>query len=139
MKSVRLGSGGMYTSRGGGMLKMRGGGGLVEDKGGRAGPGTGSMGGKCSVCGDRATKVGLGFLREAIRFTEESKCNDFFFINRLIEFIDNSTKSFFNLSFATVCTQPPHASHVELSSGGLLLQTSLRASPADPWESPSLV
>ena len=23
----------------------------------KAGPGTGSMGGKCSVCGDRATKV----------------------------------------------------------------------------------
>ena len=27
------------------------------EKQGRAGPGTGSMGGKCSVCGDRATKV----------------------------------------------------------------------------------
>ena len=27
------------------------------DKHARAGPGTGSMGGKCSVCGDRATKV----------------------------------------------------------------------------------
>ena len=53
MKGVRLG--GMYA-RGGG---MRGGG--VEDKGGRAGPGTGSMGGKCSVCGDRATKVLLTF------------------------------------------------------------------------------
>ena len=26
-------------------------------KHGRAGPGTGSMGGRCSVCGDRATKV----------------------------------------------------------------------------------
>jgi len=26
------------------------------DKNGKAGPGTGSMGGKCSVCGDRATK-----------------------------------------------------------------------------------
>ena len=27
------------------------------NKHGRAGPGTGSMGGRCSVCGDRATKV----------------------------------------------------------------------------------
>ena len=32
----------------------------MQEKAGssRAGPGTGSMGGKCSVCGDRATKVG---------------------------------------------------------------------------------
>ena len=37
-----------------GQVTERGDGG---ERSGRAGPGTGSMGGKCSVCGDRATKV----------------------------------------------------------------------------------
>ena len=55
MKSVRLGVGEpIYSTRGGGgSAKMRNG----DEKESRAGPGTGSMGGKCSVCGDRATKV----------------------------------------------------------------------------------
>ena len=68
---------------------------INPDKHVKAGPGTGSMGGKCSVCGDRATKV------------RSVMCTKMSFKIIIILVV---------VSFDTACTLQPLVSHVELSS-----------------------
>ena len=79
------------------------------EKQGRAGPGTGSMGGKCSVCGDRATKV------------RPTVAN----YSQLLPTVCCSS--------ATACTPPPPASRAAPSSGGRWWAASSRRSPAGRW------
>lgn len=67
-----------------------------HEKSGRAGPGTGSMGGKCSVCGDRATKVST-LLHNLLIPSRERVGGDgsglyFPFKAKLIELLFNSEK-----------------------------------------------